>query len=71
MDSLIAIIWNEGVGAADQTPALILSPDLHRHRTATTYDHYSMLATVEDRLRVPRLGHATTADALTGVLGAA
>jgi hypothetical protein len=65
---LIAIVWDEGSGRADDATAVILSPDLRTHEATTSYDHYSVLAAVEDRLHISRLGRAASADALTGLL---
>jgi hypothetical protein len=65
---LLAIVWDEGAHGADQAPAVILSPDLIAHGTSSAYDHYSVLAAVEDRLGMLRLGHAGDADPLTAVL---
>jgi hypothetical protein len=37
--------------------ALVIAPNL-THRSASPYTHYSLLATIEDRLGVGRLGAA-------------
>ena len=68
---LIVIAWDEGAGGSDQAPALILSPDLLSRSSPRSFDHYSVLAAVEDRLGVPRLGSAAGADALTSLLRSA
>lgn len=65
---LLLITWDENDGRdANRVPALVVAPDLARHQTAAAHDHYSLLATVEDRLGVPRLGesqHAAPLDEL-------
>ena len=61
-DGLLLITWDEDDGAADNRVATIVAArNLLRHRTADPHDHYSLLATVEDRLGVPRLGLAQQA----------
>jgi hypothetical protein len=37
-------------------------------KSARSYDHYSMLATIEDRLGVPRLGQAARATPMNDLL---
>jgi len=59
---LLFITWDEDDGlSGNRVATLIIAPDLVRHSTARRYDHYSLLATVEDRLGVPRLGQAAAA----------
>ncbi|MFN2568555.1 MAG: alkaline phosphatase family protein [Candidatus Dormibacteria bacterium] len=65
---LIAIVWDESSGGGDRTPAVIISPDLTGHRSTARYDHLSLLAALEDRLRLRRLGGAASAAPLTEVL---
>ncbi len=66
---VIAIVWDEGHDSSNHTAALLLSPDLQTHHSDRRWNDYSILAAVEDRLGVPRLGGAVHADALRGVLG--
>lgn len=66
---LIAVVWDEGSGGADATPAVIFSPDVTSDHSQARYDHYSLLAAIEDRLGLARLGHAAEADPLRTVLG--
>jgi phospholipase C len=68
---VLFITWDEDDGSASNRVAtLVVAPDLAAHQTAVAYDHYSLLATIEDRLGVPRLGRAARAqpmgDLLTG-----
>ncbi len=59
---LLLITWDENDGTSgNRVATLIIAPDLVGHSTARRSDHYSLLATVEDRLGVPRLGQAATA----------
>jgi hypothetical protein len=50
-------------------PAIVVAPHLAAHATSRPHDHYSLLATVEDLLDVPRLGEARQADPLSELLG--
>jgi hypothetical protein len=40
---------------------LVIAHNLKTHTLGGTYDHYSLLATIEDLLGVPRLGQAMSA----------
>lgn len=56
-DGLLLITWDENDGGADNRVATIVAArGLTRHLTAELHDHYSLLATVEDRLGLARLG---------------
>jgi phosphatidylinositol-3-phosphatase len=65
----IFIVWDEddasgGVsGTDDPIPAFVISPLAKSGgaMVATKYDHYALLATIEDGLGLPRLGNAATA----------
>ena len=59
------IVWDEGDGFSDLVPLIVLTKDGAAKRDETRYDHYSLLATVEDLLGLPRLGGAVTARPLT------
>jgi phosphatidylinositol-3-phosphatase len=67
----VFITWDEDDGAAHQhIPTLVVSPDTRPGtRSATAFDHYSMLATTEDLLGVPRLGAAAHATSMSGAFG--
>jgi hypothetical protein len=68
-DGLLLITWDEDDGGGDnRVPALVIAPRLARHVTNQPADHYSLLATMEDRLGVPRLGRARQATPLTDLL---
>lgn len=66
---LLLITWDEDDSRGDNHVLLIaVAPNLHGRTSAQRYDHYSLLAAVEDRLGVPRLGMAQQADPLTDLL---
>jgi hypothetical protein len=65
-NGLLVVTWDEDDGGGDnRVPAIVVAHGLNRHTTAQPHDHYSLLATVEDRLGVPRLGQARQATPLT------
>jgi phospholipase C len=62
---VLLLTWDESDGGSDnRVPLIVASKDLTVHSTSRRHDHYSLLATVEDRLGVPRLGAAQQADPL-------
>jgi len=67
-DGVLMITWDEGEDSANHVLTLVIQPDAAAHHSARLYNHYSMLATIEDRLGVPRLGLAASARAMTDLL---
>ena len=62
---VLFLTWDESDSGSDnRVPLIVASKDLTVHSTSRRHDHYSLLATVEDRLGVPRLGAAQQADPL-------
>jgi phospholipase C len=67
---VLFLTWDEDDGNADnRVPLIVASQDLTVHSTSKRHDHYSTLATIEDRLGVPRLGAAAQAAPLTELFG--
>jgi hypothetical protein len=63
--ALLLIVWDEDDGSSGNQVALIaVSPQGKPRRLDQTLDHYSLLALIQDRLRVPRLGAAIQATAV-------
>ena len=59
---VLFVTWDEDDGgAANHVPLLVISPSGQASTSARPYDHYSLLATVEDLLALPRLGPAREA----------
>lgn len=60
---VLFIVWDEddNSGQTNAVAALVIAPRLKAHTSATPYNHYSLLATIEDRLGVGRLGEAANA----------
>ncbi|MHB8588877.1 MAG: alkaline phosphatase family protein [Candidatus Dormibacteraceae bacterium] len=67
-NGLLAITWDEGEDSANSVLTLIIRPNPTVHRSAKPYDHYSLLATIEDALGVARLGHAAQATPMTDLM---
>jgi acid phosphatase len=66
---VLFITWDEDDGGGDNhVLTLVLSNRLAAHSSSQRRDHYSLLATVEDQLGVPRLGQAASADPLNELL---
>jgi phosphatidylinositol-3-phosphatase len=66
---MLFIVWDEGDGGdSNLVPLIVLTKDATATRIETQYDHYSLLATIEDIFGLPRLGAATTARPLTQLI---
>jgi len=62
------VVWDEGDGRSSVVPLIVAAPDLESRRVDGFYDHYSLLATIEDHFGLPRLGAARDARPLTDLL---
>lgn len=67
-NGLLLITWDEGGDRANHVLTLAIHPHPAAHTSGLAYDHYSLLATIEDRLGVARLGLAKQANAMTDLL---
>jgi hypothetical protein len=61
-------VWDEGEGRSTVVPLIVAAPGLESRRVDASYDHYSLLAAIEDLFGLPRLGAAKDARALTDLL---
>ena len=69
-DAVLFITWDEDSGRGDnRVLTLVLRPDVKHRVSAVSYDHYSLLATIEDILGVPRLANAATATPMRDLTG--
>ena len=67
---ILFIAWDEGDGGdADLVPLIVATSRGLSGELSAAYDHYSLLATIEDLLGLPRLGAAAGARSLVDVLG--
>ena len=62
------IVWDEGDGRSSVVPLIVAAPDVESRRVDAIYDHYSLLAAIEDQFGLPRLGAARDARPLTDLL---
>ena len=67
-NGVIFITWDEGEDSANHVLTLVIRPGGTASRSSVYYNHYSMLATIEDRLGVPRLGQAAGATSMRDLL---
>jgi phosphatidylinositol-3-phosphatase len=68
-DGVLFITWDESNAGDNWVPLLVVAPKM-RGEITTRLDHYSLLATISDLLKVPRLGKAKPATSLTRQLQA-
>ena len=65
------IVWEEGDGGDNNlVPLILVTKDAAARRIESRYDHYSLLATIQDLFGLPRLGAAATAQPLTPLIAA-
>ncbi len=80
--TVVFITWDEGEGGTSDRcatnttdvgchiPTLVISPSTRRGtRSAQLFNHYSLLATTEQLLHLPKLGQASTATTMTAAFG--
>jgi hypothetical protein len=67
-NGVLFITWDEGEDSANSVLTLVIHPDPVNHQSAQSYDHYSLLATIEDQLGVPRLGEAAQVLPMTDLM---
>src|SRR4029079_2899527 len=65
---LLFVVWDEGDGRSSVVPLIVGSPDVDSRRVDGSDDHYSLLAAIEDRFGLPRLGAAKDASPLTDLV---
>jgi hypothetical protein len=67
-NGVLFITWDEGEDSANSVLTLVIHPDPLLHRSDRGYNHYSLLATIEDYLGLPRLGSAAQATPIDDLL---
>ncbi|MFF2923483.1 alkaline phosphatase family protein [Streptomyces celluloflavus] len=67
--SVLAITFDEDEGTTDNTIPTVLygQPITPGSTSSTTYDHYSLLRTIEDMYALPHAGNAASATDITGI----
>jgi hypothetical protein len=67
-NGLLMITWDEGEDSSNSVLTLVIHPNPLVHKSSRPYNHYSLLATIEGRFRLARLGQASKASAMTDLL---
>jgi acid phosphatase len=69
-NGVLFITWDEDDGSTDnRVLTLVVAPGMSHEVSNRPYNHYSLLATVEDLLGVGRLGEAAVASPMQDLLG--
>ena len=69
-NGVLFITWDDDDGRSDnQVLTLVIAPGLTPLSSAVPYNHYSLLATIEDLLGVGRLGQADGAEPMQDLVG--
>jgi len=66
---VLFLTWDEGEDRANSVLTIVIHQDPKIHTSGAAYDHYSLLATIEDELGVARLGAAAKASPMTDLMG--
>jgi phosphatidylinositol-3-phosphatase len=64
----IVITWDEGEDSSNHVLTVVIRPNQQHQTSSRYYDHYSLLATIEDRFGMARLGSAARATPLTDLM---
>jgi hypothetical protein len=67
-NGVLFITWDEGEDSANSVLTLVIHSDPLIRQSGAGYNHYSLLAAIEDRLGVPRLGAAAQAAPMSDLL---
>ena len=67
-NGLLVLTWDEGAGNDDQVLTMFIRPKSVPSKSDQPYDHYSLLATIEDLFKLPRLGSAAKATPMNDLL---
>ena len=67
---MLFIAWDEGDGGdANLVPLIVATSRGVSGQSRAPYDHYSLLATIEDLFHLPRLGAAAGTRSMVDALG--
>ena len=67
-NGVLFITYDEGEDSANSVLTMVVRANQANQRSDNSYDHYSLLASIEDLLGVPRLGDAVQANPMTDLL---
>lgn len=65
---VLFITWDEGYDKVNSVLTLVIRPNPLNHHSDRPYDHYSLLATVQDLLGLTRTAETTKASPMTDLL---
>ena len=65
---VLLITWDEGEDSANHVLTLVVHRGTIVRSSSHPYDHYSMLASIEDRLGLARLGQAAHVSAMDDLM---
>ena len=65
---VLFVTWDEGYDSTNSVLTLVIHPNPVTHSSTRAYNHYSLLASIEDLLGVARLGAAAQADGMADLL---
>jgi phospholipase C len=69
-DTLVVLTWDEAEGGGSTVPAIVVAPSVSPGTVAQgRFDHYSLLRTTEDLLRLAPLGQAASASSMASAFG--
>ena len=66
---MLFITWDEGEDNANSVLTLVVRAQPATRSSRQAYNHYSLLAAIEDQLGLPRLGAATRAAPMQDLMG--
>jgi phosphatidylinositol-3-phosphatase len=69
-NGVLFITWDEGEDSYNSVLTVVIQPGRQPHSSAVAYNHYSLLAAIEDRLGLPRLGNAVNASPMPDLMAA-
>jgi phospholipase C len=68
-NGVLFVVWDEDDGSAsNRVLSLVIAPNQGHKVSNQAYSHYSLLATIEDLLKVGRLGEAASARPMTDLI---
>jgi hypothetical protein len=67
-NGVLFLTWDEGNDNANSVLTIVIRPNTAIHSSKRSYNHYSLLATIEDALALPRLGAAARATPMTDLM---
>ena len=67
-NGVLFLTWDEGEDSANSVLTIVIRPHPATHSSARAYNHYNLLAAIEDTLGLPRLGAAAKATPMTDLM---